>query len=110
MRCIDAVVLSLSVFIDGTARLSQLLWKWTASPESTTAPAALPSGSSDLTLDYGFYKPVQIGDFVWNDLNTNGLQDSGEPGIQDAVNAIRAILAASACPDPVKISDKATES
>src|SRR5207302_8839261 len=34
----------------------------------------------------------------------------GEPGIQDAVNAIRAILAASACPDPVKISDKATES
>src|SRR4051812_33965544 len=25
--------------------------------------------------------PVTIGDFVWNDVNANGVQDSGEPGI-----------------------------
>ena len=25
--------------------------------------------------------PVTIGNFVWNDLNGNGLQDAGEPGI-----------------------------
>ncbi len=27
-------------------------------------------------------KPVTIGDFVWNDLNGDGIQDAGEPGIQ----------------------------
>jgi len=26
-------------------------------------------------------EPVTIGDFVWNDLNGNGIQDTGEPGI-----------------------------
>jgi hypothetical protein len=25
-----------------------------------------------------------IGDFVWNDLNKNGIQDAGEPGIAGA--------------------------
>jgi SdrD B-like domain len=48
---------------------------------SGTTPGALPGGSSDLTLDFGYYKPVTIGDFVWNDNNANGIQDSGEAGI-----------------------------
>ena len=50
------------------------------SPSATT-PGALTSGGSDLTLDFGFFQPVTIGDFVWNDLNLNGAQDAGEPGI-----------------------------
>jgi SdrD B-like domain len=29
----------------------------------------------------GCTNPAAIGDFVWNDLNRNGIQDSGEPGI-----------------------------
>ena len=33
------------------------------------------------TVDFGYYKPVTIGDFVWNDTNGNGIQDAGEPGI-----------------------------
>ena len=33
-------------------------------------------------LDAGFYRLSSIGDFVWNDLNKNGLQDSSEPGIE----------------------------
>ena len=41
----------------------------------------MPGGSSDLTLDFGYFQKVTIGDFVWNDTNANGLQDSGEPGI-----------------------------
>ena len=41
----------------------------------------MTSGGSDLTLDFGYYQKVTIGDFVWNDLNANGLQDNGEPGI-----------------------------
>jgi 5-hydroxyisourate hydrolase-like protein (transthyretin family) len=42
------------------------------------------SNSQDLTIDCG-YVPIctgQIGDFVWQDLNGNGCQDAGEPGIQ----------------------------
>jgi hypothetical protein len=50
------------------------------SPSGTT-PAALPSGGSDLTVDFGYYRAVTIGDFVWNDSNGNGIQDGGEPGI-----------------------------
>ena len=35
----------------------------------------------DLTIDFGFYQPAALGDFVWHDLNANGVQDAGEPGI-----------------------------
>src|SRR5262249_45220805 len=41
---------------------------------SGTTPSSLPGGSSDLTLDFGYYRPVTIGDFVWNDLNADGIQ------------------------------------
>src|SRR6185369_1563345 len=46
---------------------------------STTS--LLTSGGSDVTVDFGYYKPVTIGDLVWQDTNGNGIQDSGEPGI-----------------------------
>src|SRR5204862_133986 len=48
---------------------------------SGTTPGTLTGGSSDLTVDFGYYKNVTIGDFVWNDTNANGIQDSGETGI-----------------------------
>ena len=36
----------------------------------------------NLTADFGYYvEPAAIGDFVWSDLDNNGLQDGGEPGI-----------------------------
>jgi protocatechuate 3,4-dioxygenase beta subunit len=50
------------------------------SPSGTT-PTTLASGGSDLTLDFGYYLPVTVGNFVWVDTNGNGVQDSGEPGI-----------------------------
>ncbi|MBW8873571.1 MAG: carboxypeptidase regulatory-like domain-containing protein [Acidobacteria bacterium] len=34
-----------------------------------------------LTCDFGCRKPDSIGDRVWNDVNGNGVQDPGEPGI-----------------------------
>jgi uncharacterized repeat protein (TIGR01451 family) len=39
--------------------------------------------NSNLTVDFGFVPlvPVTIGDFVWLDNNSNGLQDNGEPGV-----------------------------
>ena len=45
----------------------------------------ITDGSSDLTLDFGFVKPVSVGDFVWRDTNSNGIQDAGEPGIAGVV-------------------------
>jgi hypothetical protein len=47
----------------------------------TTGTYTLAPGDKNLTIDAGFYQPVQIGDLVWNDLNGNGQQDGGEPGI-----------------------------
>lgn len=41
----------------------------------------LNSGESDTNLDAGVYIPMSVGDFVWEDLNGDGLQDVGEPGI-----------------------------
>ena len=48
---------------------------------SGTTPTTLPGGGSDLTVDFGYYKPVTIGDYVWNDSNGNGIQNAGETGI-----------------------------
>jgi choice-of-anchor A domain-containing protein len=41
----------------------------------------LTSGEYNETIDAGFYKPASIGNFVWEDKNANGQQESGEPGI-----------------------------
>ena len=46
-----------------------------------TANVTLTGGQSNLTLDAGYFQPATIGDFVWNDANANGQQDSGEPGL-----------------------------
>jgi hypothetical protein len=46
---------------------------------------AIDSGEVDLTWDAGMYPlpppTVSVGDFVWNDVNMNGIQDSGEVGM-----------------------------
>ncbi|MFN8487769.1 MAG: SdrD B-like domain-containing protein [Caldilineaceae bacterium] len=38
-------------------------------------------GNADMTVDFGFYAAVKIGDFVWYDNNDNYRQDNGEPGV-----------------------------
>ena len=52
------------------------------SPSGTT-PGTLASGGSDETVDFGFYRPVTIGDFVWHDAKGTGVQDGTETGIAD---------------------------
>ncbi len=54
-------------------------------PSGTTPTDLTPGGSSDLTVDFGYYQPATLaglGDYVWNDVNANGIQDTGEAGIK----------------------------
>jgi protocatechuate 3,4-dioxygenase beta subunit len=48
---------------------------------SATSPATLAGGSSDPTVDFGYHQDVTIGNFVWNDVNDDGIQQNGEAGI-----------------------------
>jgi hypothetical protein len=83
-----------TVTVDGSNFASGALAGYTATPTlqgspttdsnpnpSGTTPSSLPGGASDLTVDFGYYRPVTIGDFVWNDLSPDGIQGSGEPGL-----------------------------
>ncbi|MFN0201684.1 MAG: SdrD B-like domain-containing protein [Bacteroidia bacterium] len=57
--------------------------------DGKTQTVFLNAGDSDLTLDAGIIlcPPTtgSIGDFAWNDLNQNGIQDAGEPGLPQVV-------------------------
>ncbi|MCP4352605.1 MAG: hypothetical protein GY795_44680, partial [Desulfobacterales bacterium] len=48
-----------------------------------TETVTILAGQNNLTADAGMYTPLlaRIGDFVWNDINHNGIQDPGEPGV-----------------------------
>ncbi|MBK9510096.1 MAG: carboxypeptidase regulatory-like domain-containing protein, partial [Cytophagaceae bacterium] len=50
----------------------------------TTQSVTVVSGEENKTLDAGYFKPAKLGDYVWEDTNKNGVQDSGEPGISGA--------------------------
>ncbi|MBC7884251.1 MAG: T9SS type A sorting domain-containing protein [Saprospiraceae bacterium] len=41
----------------------------------------LGPGETNLTIDAGYYKLARLGDFVWEDRNSNGIQNPLEPGI-----------------------------
>ncbi|MEA1909343.1 MAG: SdrD B-like domain-containing protein [Euryarchaeota archaeon] len=49
-----------------------------------TVCTTLDPDETDLTWDAGMYVPdAAIGDYVWDDLNRDGIQDASEPGIPD---------------------------
>jgi len=50
-----------------------------------TVPTVLSPGENDMTWDAGLYLPASLGDFIWEDLNADGIQDAGEPGISNVV-------------------------
>jgi hypothetical protein len=51
-----------------------------------TVTLTIDNPSND-TIDFGFVSPCtgSIGDFVWQDLDGNGVQDDGEPGVPNVV-------------------------
>ena len=50
-----------------------------------TVVITLNEGENDLTWDAGLYKSACIGDLVWEDIDGNGIQDSGEEPISGVV-------------------------
>ena len=51
----------------------------------TTGSITLIAGESNTTTDAGLWVAnATLGDYVWLDLNYNGLQDAGEPGMPEA--------------------------
>ena len=50
-----------------------------------TAVFVLVDGSSDDTLDAGAYLGATVSDFVWDDLDGDGVQDGGEPGLAGVI-------------------------
>ncbi len=53
--------------------------------DGLTVPITVLSGATNNTIDLGLYKLVKIGNFVWNDLDADGIQDSDEAGIDGVV-------------------------
>ncbi|MCL4202707.1 MAG: DUF11 domain-containing protein [Pirellulaceae bacterium] len=63
-----------------------------ANPVTGVTPqVTLVSGQTNLNVDAGLYQPASLGDFVWIDLNGNGIQNAGEPGLNGVtVNLLNA--------------------
>jgi uncharacterized surface anchored protein len=79
--------------VPGTYQVTFLSPSWTPSPTAVgtdrtvdsnglVTSVVLSAGDNDPTIDLGLYRPATVGNFVWNDLNANGVQDAGEPGIE----------------------------
>jgi uncharacterized repeat protein (TIGR01451 family) len=47
----------------------------------STATVTLSPGDAETALDGALYQAATVGDFVWNDLDNDGIQDGGEPGL-----------------------------
>ncbi|MCX6876179.1 MAG: carboxypeptidase regulatory-like domain-containing protein [Verrucomicrobia bacterium] len=52
------------------------------SPTSDHQATVVLSGTSRTDVDFGYRNDATIGDRVWNDMDNDGVQDTGEPGIQ----------------------------
>ena len=60
-----------------------------AGPGGWTSVIPLPeSGIDDLSWDAGMYALLELGNYVWHDLDGDGLQDDGESGISDVTVAL----------------------
>jgi uncharacterized repeat protein (TIGR01451 family) len=69
--------------VSGTVTLGPTATEPTAELDlpASNPPGEAPDARSNLTVDFGFSPPAALGDKVFRDLNGNGIQDEGEPGI-----------------------------
>ena len=54
-----------------------------------TQTTTIASGEADLDVDFGYTAPAIVGDLVWHDLDGDGVQDAGEPGLAGVVLELR---------------------
>jgi uncharacterized repeat protein (TIGR01451 family) len=54
-------------------------------PNGSTPPVTINIGQSNPTIDAGLWRPASLGDYVWHDVNHNGVQEPGEPPIAGAI-------------------------
>ncbi len=67
--------------------------------EGNSAPSLTDlaaDASSDRTQDFGFFRPLSLGDLVWEDANNNGVRDAGEPGLGGVTVILRSVDSPSA--------------
>ena len=48
-----------------------------------TVTTFLSAGENETSFDAGLFQLAEISDFVWEDVNGNGVQDVGEAGIEN---------------------------
>lgn len=53
----------------------------TGEPATPGHPDATEDTRSNATVDFGFFRPMSIGNLVWDDVDDSGTVDSGEPGL-----------------------------
>ncbi|WP_292463735.1 SdrD B-like domain-containing protein [Methanolobus sp.] len=54
-----------------------------AGTNGLTSVIKIRNSKDNCTIDAGIYKPASVGNFVWEDKNNNGIQDVGEPAIEE---------------------------
>jgi uncharacterized repeat protein (TIGR01451 family)/fimbrial isopeptide formation D2 family protein len=79
---------------DGTTTYARTVANSAVATDTTDSDANVSTGLTGLvtvsagafndTVDAGLYRPSSVGDRVWYDINGNGVQDAGEPGIPGA--------------------------
>src|SRR5262249_48499438 len=90
-------------FVDGRDQVGSLFGGTAAAPPGDAiSNIVIPAHSNAAATNYNFGEllPATIGNFVWEALNGNGVQDAGEPGlvgvpvtlngIDDALNPVTA--------------------
>jgi serine-aspartate repeat-containing protein C/D/E len=60
-----------------------------ANADGTTDAFSLAPGGNDMVRDAGLYRRASIGDFVWEDVNEDGIQDQDEVGMSDVTIELR---------------------
>ena len=94
------IPLNATVTIDGAPAAGAVTFTVNGNPATDFAPATSPTGtvsivatfvpvdpdgcsvSIEIQVEVTDDCPAKLGDFVWEDLNGNGQQDAGEPGIE----------------------------
>ena len=74
--------------------------------QGSTLDDATTDANGDMTVDFGFFAPASLGNFVFIDTNRNGIQDAGETGL----DGVTVTLYASNCTTVITTQMTATVS